>query len=167
MTVHAVYNPHQSDAQPNAPMDRSPGFGIIEFDRATREIAISLWPRRIDPRAPGAHPADGWPVRIAQLDNGWSLLRLAIAACQEAGGLRNFLRRSARDGADTIYTIRIQGRFVRAAGAARGHLLGAESLDPDGSIPAAACGIKGGEGLNDERLVIFPGLHWSSCGIRV
>jgi hypothetical protein len=48
MTVHTVFNPRQMDSNPNPLMDRSPGYGIIEFDRFTRKITLAVWPRRED-----------------------------------------------------------------------------------------------------------------------
>lgn len=113
MTVHAVYNPQQSGPEPNPLMDRSPGFGIIEFERDTRAISISLWPRRVDPRISGAKPATGWPVRIEQLDNGWSNCRWELPLLR-TGDLRDFcIEVREEETGEWLYTLRIKGESVR------------------------------------------------------
>ncbi|HTM51197.1 MAG TPA: alkaline phosphatase D family protein [Bryobacteraceae bacterium] len=71
MTVHAVFNPQQRGEKPDPLLDRSPGYGIIEFDRSTRKTTLAVWPRREDPERPGARPCPGWPITIDQLDNGF------------------------------------------------------------------------------------------------
>jgi alkaline phosphatase D len=70
MTVHAVSNPTARGIEPAALYDRAPGYGIVAFDRATRNITMANWPRWVDPSAPGAQPYEGWPITIHQLDNG-------------------------------------------------------------------------------------------------
>jgi hypothetical protein len=70
MTVHAVANPQQYGVEPAVVYDRAPGYGIIELDRATRNITFANWPRWADPSQPSARPFAGWPVRIHQFDNG-------------------------------------------------------------------------------------------------
>jgi hypothetical protein len=71
VTVHTVFNPQQIDPAPNPLLDRSPGYGIIEFERASRKTTLAVWPRREDPSRPGAKPCDGWPIAIDQIDNGF------------------------------------------------------------------------------------------------
>ncbi len=66
VTVHAVFNPQQTDREPKIVNGRAPGYGIVEFDRAAGTIAVSVWPRWIDPARPGAKPVAGWPVKIGK-----------------------------------------------------------------------------------------------------
>ncbi|HEX4168161.1 MAG TPA: alkaline phosphatase D family protein [Bryobacteraceae bacterium] len=114
MTVHAHYNPQQSDAEPNFLMDRSPGFGIIELERDTRAITISLWPRRIDSREPGARQAPGWPVRIQQLDNGWSSCEWELPPVR-APHLRDFcIEVHDQKNGEWLYTLRVKGEEFTA-----------------------------------------------------
>ncbi|MDQ6699239.1 MAG: alkaline phosphatase D family protein, partial [Acidobacteriota bacterium] len=96
ITVHAVFNPRQMDAKPNPLMDRSPGIALVEFDHATREITLSVWPRRHDPTDPKTTPVSGWPVKIHQLDNGWSSAAWVLPVVQ-ARGLRDFCVQVIRD----------------------------------------------------------------------
>jgi alkaline phosphatase D len=69
MTVLAVANPVVSGLSPARLYDRSAGYGIIKFNKKTREIEIANWPRQTDPSVPGAKPYEGWPIRISQEDN--------------------------------------------------------------------------------------------------
>jgi hypothetical protein len=114
MTVHAVANPVKSGVEPTALNDRVPGYGIIRFDKATREIVIEAWPRWVDPGEPGAEQFYGWPVTFNQLDN--------------YGGEVGFLPRLEVRGLDSpvvqlvdeangeiVYTIRISGTSFRPA----------------------------------------------------
>jgi len=70
VTVHAVSNPVQTTIEPQAINQRAPGYGIITFDRAARTITFANWPRWVDPAAAGAAPYPGWPITVAQADNG-------------------------------------------------------------------------------------------------
>lgn len=71
VTVLAVSNPTALGIEPTAIHDRAPGYGIIEFDRTTRNITIANWPRWVDVTGQGAKPYEGWPITINQLDNGF------------------------------------------------------------------------------------------------
>ncbi len=69
MTVLAVANPVISGLKPSKLYDRSAGYGIIRFNKKTRETEIANWPRQTDPSQQGAKPYDGWPIRFSQYDN--------------------------------------------------------------------------------------------------
>ena len=70
ITVHAVANPLISGHEPKDLYDRATGYGIVRFNRRTREITLACWPRWVDPSKPGAKQYLGWPIRFHQLDNG-------------------------------------------------------------------------------------------------
>ena len=69
MTVHAVSNPRQLAAEPTRLTNCAPGYGIVRFHRAPREIVIECWPRWEKPAEAAARQYPGWPVRVAQVDN--------------------------------------------------------------------------------------------------
>jgi alkaline phosphatase D len=69
MTVLAVSNPYYTGLQPARLYDRAAGYGIVKFNRDSREIEIANWARQTDPTQPGARPYDGWPITISQEDN--------------------------------------------------------------------------------------------------
>jgi hypothetical protein len=69
MTVLAVSNPYFTNLKPANLYDRAAGYGIIKFNRESREIEFANWPRQTDPTQPGAKPYGGWPITIQQEDN--------------------------------------------------------------------------------------------------
>lgn len=69
MYVNAVANPVKTGLEPKNLYDRSPGYGIVTFNKQTREVDMECWPRYVNP---GTHPEEqfkGWPLRVKQLDN--------------------------------------------------------------------------------------------------
>ncbi len=68
MTVVAVANPVNSDVEPTALYDRTPGYGIIRMNRTTRQVVLEAWPRWVDPAAEGAEPYSDWPITFHQDD---------------------------------------------------------------------------------------------------
>lgn len=69
MTVHAVSNPSLTGRQPVNLYDRATGFGLVRFQRSTRDVTIECWPRlpQLFQDNGGQYP--GWPVKFNQLDN--------------------------------------------------------------------------------------------------
>ncbi|MEO7650744.1 MAG: alkaline phosphatase D family protein, partial [Bryobacteraceae bacterium] len=78
VTIHAVFNPQAVEYAPRPLHQRAPGYGIIVFDRATRKITVTNWPRWVDATAAGAKPCPGWPITIDQTDNGMPRRGLAL-----------------------------------------------------------------------------------------
>ena len=109
MTVHAVSNPTANGIEPTAINSRAPGYGIIEFDRASRKITIANWPRWVDATEPGAKPYQGWPITIDQLDNGFPKNGRALATVktQSDGAFVEVIDKAS---GETVYALRINGR---------------------------------------------------------
>jgi alkaline phosphatase D len=141
VTVHAVFNPEQSGEQPNHLMDRSPGFGIIEFERARREITISLWPRIVDPRSPTARAAKGWPIRIAQMDNGWSSCAWELPPVRASGRNDFCVEVRAEGAAQPLYTLRIKGDSFSAPVREPG-IYSVRVFDPDEHFEQTHAGLR-------------------------
>lgn len=113
MTVHAVANPIQVDADPPALHSRAPGYGIITLERATRRITLANWPRWVDPSAAGARPYPGWPVVIEQLDNGFPRSGPALPPLPDAGFDDPVVQVVDELSGEIVYTVRIRGRRFR------------------------------------------------------
>jgi alkaline phosphatase D len=122
VTVHAVFNPEQAQ-EPNPLVDRSPGFGIAEFDRNTREITLTVYARR------DGKPVKGWPVRIQLLDNGWSKTKFLLPSIS-ADGLRDFCVQVRHQG-EILYTVRIQGESF-APPVPKAGIYSVRVFEPDG-----------------------------------
>ena len=140
VTVHAVFNPAQI-GEPNPLLDRSPGFGIIEFERATHGITIALWARRTDPRAPGAKPEQGWPIHITQMDNGWGNCAWQLPPLR-AAHLRDFCVEVRLEGAtQPLYIVRIQGESFAAPVREEG-VYSVRVFDPDHKFEQVHKGLR-------------------------
>lgn len=70
LTVHAVGNPQQFGQAPKALHDRAPGFGLVTFDKAARQIRLENYPRWADLSKATPQHFPGWPITINQQDNG-------------------------------------------------------------------------------------------------
>jgi len=112
MTVHAVANPVRSGAQPSALYDRVPGYGIIRFDKPSRDIVFESWPRWVDPSEPGAQQYFGWPVTFNQLDNYGG--EVGYLPTVNVSGLRDpVVQLVDEENGEVVYTIRIAGTTFR------------------------------------------------------
>lgn len=71
VTILAHTNPRKTGREPAELHDRMPGYGIVSFNKTTRQITIQCWPRMVDPTDPANknRQYSGWPVTIDQLDN--------------------------------------------------------------------------------------------------
>lgn len=67
--VRAVANPHETGLEPKVLYDRSPGYGIVTFNKQDREVKLECWPRYVNPVKQPEGQFDGWPVTIAQQEN--------------------------------------------------------------------------------------------------
>ncbi len=109
MTVQAVSNPSLVEAEPKVLTQRAPGYGIITFDRATRKITLASWPRWVDPAQPGAKPYDGWPITIAQTDNGLPRSGWTLPEVRTPGLRDPVVQVIEQASGEIVYTLRIQG----------------------------------------------------------
>ena len=121
MTVLAVANPVVSGLFPARLYDRSAGYGIIKFNKKTREIEIANWPRQTDPSAPGAKPYEGWPIRISQEDN-YSRKAVAWLPTLEMTGttLPPVIKIIDESTGELVYAIRAKGNTFRPKVFAKG-----------------------------------------------
>ena len=112
MSVHAVANPVRSGVEPSALYDRVPGYGIIRFDKTSRQIVFEAWPRWVDPSQPEAEQFYGWPVRFNQLDNYGG--ETGYLPTLEVSGLSDPVVQLVEEASgEVIYTIRIEGTTFR------------------------------------------------------
>ncbi|MEM0983586.1 MAG: hypothetical protein AAGI17_06530 [Planctomycetota bacterium] len=74
LTMLAYVNPQPGlvlarDDEGEAWGERAEGYGLVHFDKASREITYEVWPRYIDVTSADAQPYPGWPVTVSQMDN--------------------------------------------------------------------------------------------------
>ncbi|QOD60916.1 alkaline phosphatase D family protein [Polaribacter haliotis] len=68
MTVKAISNPQNSNKEPKILHTRAVGFGMVTFNKDTRDIKTECWPRFVDPTKENTQ-YPGWPITINQQDN--------------------------------------------------------------------------------------------------
>jgi len=114
MTVLAVANPVFTGLLPSKLYDRAAGYGIIKFNKKTREIEIANWPRQTDPSDPEAKPYEGWPIRFSQEDN-YSRKAVAWLPTLEITGttLPPVVKVTDQTTGELIYAIRAKGYTYR------------------------------------------------------
>ncbi|HXH49942.1 MAG TPA: twin-arginine translocation pathway signal protein [Terriglobia bacterium] len=132
ITVLAVANPHQ---YPGPGLDglrnRATGYSILRCNRERREIQVAVWPRWVDPSAPGAGPHRGWPITIRQLDNGLHGAEWTLEKIETPGKRDQVVQVRKEPGGEVVYTLRINGEtftpLVREPGT-----YSVIAYDPDG-----------------------------------
>ena len=113
MTIHTHANPRKVDREPIALHERMPGFGVVRFDKAKREITMECWPRMMDPTAPESEQYTGWPRTIGQADN---YGRRAVAWLPEIrveGATDPVVRIIDQEAGEVIYSLRLSGTSFR------------------------------------------------------
>ena len=115
MTVLAVSNPHAYGVEPAWINNRAPGYGIIKFNKANRNISMANWPRWVDPAAKGAHPYPGWPITINQTDNYGrkAVAWLPMVELHQSVAPSPVVKVYDSSTHELIYALRIQGTFFR------------------------------------------------------
>ncbi|MEA1897858.1 MAG: alkaline phosphatase D family protein, partial [Bacteroidota bacterium] len=109
ITVSAVSNPVFTGKKPSNLYDRATGYGIVRFNKNSRDITIECWPRFIDPSDANAAQYYDWPITINQMDNykpeaaGW-LPSIKVS------GMENPVIKVYIEGKnELVYAIRING----------------------------------------------------------
>ncbi|OYX25573.1 MAG: hypothetical protein B7Z06_07060 [Flavobacteriales bacterium 32-35-8] len=67
--VRAVANPYKTGLEPARLYDRSPGYGIVTFNKISRDIEFECWPRYVNPKNNPQGQFLGWPITVNQLEN--------------------------------------------------------------------------------------------------
>ena len=109
MTVHAVSNPVFTGKKPARLYDRATGYGIVRFNRNTRDINIECWPRWVDPSKSDAQQYPGWPININQMEN-YNPNSVSYLPTLKIIGMENPVVQIINEKTnEIIYTIRING----------------------------------------------------------
>ena len=113
VTCLAVANPSPEANGGQKLTTRAAGFGVVKFNKKTREITIECWPRNVDITSPSARQYPGWPRTIKQEDN-YGRKAVAYLPTIEVRGMRNPIVQVIDESNDEIiYTLRINGTSYR------------------------------------------------------
>ena len=113
VTCLAVANPSPEANGGQKLTTRAAGFGVVKFNKKTREITIECWPRNVDITSPNARQYPGWPRTIKQEDN-YGRKAAAYLPTIQVRGMRNPIVQVIDESNDEIiYTLRINGTSYR------------------------------------------------------
>ncbi len=92
---------------------RAAGFGIVKFNKKTRQITVECWPRNVDVVDSGAEQYPGWPATIGQEDN-YARKATAYLPTIEVSGMTNpVVQVIDESNNEIVYTLRITGSLYR------------------------------------------------------
>jgi len=113
VTCLAVANPSPEPNGGQKLTTRAAGFGIVKFNKKTREITIECWPRNVDITNSNTKQYPGWPRTIKQEDN-YGRKAVAYLPTIQVRGMRNPVVQVIDESNDEIiYTLRINGTSFR------------------------------------------------------
>jgi hypothetical protein len=105
----AVANPSPERNGGNKLTTRAAGFGVVKFNKKTREITMECWPRNVDITDSNTKQYPGWPRTIQQTDN-YARKAVAYLPTIEVQGLTNpVVQVIDESNGEIVYTLRING----------------------------------------------------------
>ncbi len=113
ITICAVSNPHFSGKKPSKLYDRATGYGLIRFNKDTREITFECWPRWVDPADSNAQQYEGWPIEFHQYDNYISKAPYHLPVLKIAGPEDPVIKVYNLKSGELVYSIRIKGNMFQ------------------------------------------------------
>jgi hypothetical protein len=109
--LRAVSNPYGSEVSPV--YRGAPGYGIVRFERESRQIVFENWPRNVDPDSPQAKTYSGWPLKFQQLEND-GRKAVAYLPTLKFKGIKNPVVQVVEEkSGEVVYTLRISGDEFR------------------------------------------------------
>jgi hypothetical protein len=109
VTCLAVANPSKEPNGGDKLTTRAAGFGLVYFNKNTREITMECWPRNVDVSAPGAKPYPGWPITINQTDNYGRKAVAHLPTLKIKGAKNPAIKVIDEASGEWIYALRING----------------------------------------------------------
>jgi len=108
LTMLAVANPDPEENHDKL-TTRAAGFGIVKFNKKTREITMECWPRNVDINDSNTKQYPGWPRTIKQIDN-YARKAVAYLPTIEVQGMTNpVVQVIDESNGEIVYTLRING----------------------------------------------------------
>jgi len=107
ITVHAISNPVFTGKKPAKLYDRATGYGIVRFNKNTRDVTVECWPRQANPKTDKQY--DGWPVVINQSDNYLKNANLFLPEIKVIGMKNPVIQVKNEKNNEIVYTLRING----------------------------------------------------------
>jgi hypothetical protein len=112
VTVLAVANPSPEENHDKL-TTRAAGFGVVKFNKKTREITMECWPRNVDISDSNTQQYPGWPRTINQQDN-YSRKPVAYLPTIAVEGMTDpVVQLIDESNGEIVYTLRISGTSYR------------------------------------------------------
>ncbi len=108
-TVKAISNPLFTGKKPAKLYDRAAGYGIVTFNKTTRNISLNCWPRGSKSSKGNSEQYPGWPITINQLDNFTTTFNYQLPVVKVTGMENAVLQIINEQTQEIVYTIRING----------------------------------------------------------
>jgi len=109
VTCLAVANPSPERNGGQKLTIRAAGFGVVKFNKKTREITMECWPRNVDITDSNTKQYPGWPRTIQQTDN-YARKAVAYLPTIEVQGMTNpVVQVIDESNGEIVYTLRING----------------------------------------------------------
>jgi hypothetical protein len=106
ITVHAYANPAPGNNQ-------GTGYGLVRFQKSTREITCECWPRFVDVTKADAKQYTGWPITVKQEDNYGRKALAWLPEVQVRGETNPVVQIVDEADGEVVYTLRIRGTSLR------------------------------------------------------
>ncbi len=113
VTCWAAANPSKEPNGGGKLTTRAAGFGVVRFNKPSREITFECWPRNVDVTDPATQQYEGWPKTVNQLDN-YGRAAIAYLPTIEIEGQEDAVIQVVDESnGETVYTLRILGTTFR------------------------------------------------------
>jgi hypothetical protein len=113
VTCWAVANPSKEPHPDDKLTTRAAGFGVVRFNKRTRQITFECWPRNVDVTDPEAKQYPGWPRTIEQQDNYGRKAAAYLPTLEIKNRLSPVVQVIDESNNEIVYTLRINGRTFR------------------------------------------------------
>jgi hypothetical protein len=113
VTCWAAANPSAGRNGGGKLTTRAAGFGVVRFNKKSREITFECWPRNVDVTESGTRQYPGWPKTIKQADNYARKAAAYLPTLEIKGQVNPVIQVVDESNNEVVYTIRINGTSYR------------------------------------------------------
>ncbi|APS40582.1 alkaline phosphatase D family protein [Salegentibacter sp. T436] len=152
MYVRAVANPSKTGLKPSNLYDWSPGYGVVSFDKNTRNVKMECWPRYVNPVKKPNGQFRGWPVTVHQLENNKPTTPFLLPTLKFKG-LKNPLVKIIDDKKETQLILRVNNEKFQPIMEREG-IFALQVIDAAGNILTQIEGLSSIASTNDKVMEI-------------
>jgi hypothetical protein len=113
ITMEAYANPDPSRRRYDRFRAQGAGFGVVRFNKRTREITMECWPRGCDVTDPACEQYPGWPITIDQEENDGREAVAYLPTLEITGREDPVVQVIDASNGEIVYTLRINGTSYR------------------------------------------------------